>query len=96
MTKAKAHMTANPAKKENATAAAKAASKQDQLIGLLRRPNGATIEELSKATGWQPHSVRGAISGVLKKRLGLVVKSETSAKRGRVYRINRAAAKSAA
>jgi hypothetical protein len=94
MTKAKAQTTTKAAKKEGATV--KTASKQDQLIGLLRRPNGATIEELSKVTGWQPHSVRGAISGVLKKKLGLPVSSETSAKRGRVYRIDRASAKSAA
>ena len=45
-----------------------------------------TVEEMAKATGWQNHSVLGAISGVLRKRLGLTVASERE-ERGRVYRI---------
>ena len=57
------------------------------LRNLLDRKEGATIAEAVKATGWQAHSVRGAISGMLKKKLGLPVKSETVAGRGRVYRI---------
>ncbi len=58
------------------------------LLGdLLRRKGGATIEEAVKATGWQPHSIRGAISGALKKKLGLAVASEAVEGRGRVYRI---------
>ncbi len=48
---------------------------------------GATIEEIVEATGWQAHSVRGAISGALKKKLGLAVTSEKVQARGRVYRI---------
>ena len=48
-------------------------SKQQILITLLTRPQGATLEELIEATGWQRHSVRGTLSGVLKKRLGLPV-----------------------
>ncbi len=66
---------------------ARAGSKQALLIDLLRRPKGATIAEAQKATGWQPHSVRGAISGSLKKKLGLNVTSEVVGRRGRVYRI---------
>lgn len=62
-------------------------TKQALLLELLRRRGGATVEEMVKATGWQPHSVRGAISGALKKKLGLVVSSEKVAGRGRVYRI---------
>ncbi len=62
-------------------------TKQALLIDLLKRKKGATIEELVEATGWQPHSVRGAISGALKKKLGLTVTSEPIEKRGRVYRI---------
>lgn len=62
-------------------------SKQAVLIDLLKRPDGADIDELSRALGWQTHSVRGAISGALKKKLGLAVTSEKSAERGRVYRI---------
>jgi hypothetical protein len=61
-------------------------SKQALVLDLLRRDGGATIAEVAHATGWQPHSVRGAISGTLKKKLGLVVNSEKSS-RGRIYRI---------
>ncbi len=66
---------------------ARAGTKQALLIDLLQRKTGATITDLVHATGWQPHSVRGAISGTLKKKLGLTVTSETIEKRGRVYRI---------
>jgi hypothetical protein len=62
-------------------------SKQAKVIGLLRRPEGATIDEIVAATEWQRHSVRGLISGALKKKLGLVVVSER-ADRGRLYRIS--------
>ncbi len=62
-------------------------TKQALLIDLLRRKKGATIEEIVEATGWQPHSVRGAISGALKKKLGLAVTSGKVEGRGRVYRI---------
>ena len=56
---------------------------------MLRAPEGATIAEIADATGWQPHTVRGAIAGALKKRLGLDVRSEKVEGRGRVYRIPR-------
>jgi predicted ArsR family transcriptional regulator len=62
-------------------------TKQSLLIDLLKRKSGATIDEMGAATGWQPHSVRGAISGALKKKLGLTVASELIGARGRVYRI---------
>ncbi len=65
----------------------RADTKQATLIDLLKRKTGATIADLVKATGWQAHSVRGAISGTLKKKLGLKVTSEQIEKRGRVYRI---------
>src|SRR6266436_1324398 len=48
------------------------ASKQAEVIGLLRRPEGVTVDEVRAATGWQPHTVRGVFSGALKK-LGLAV-----------------------
>jgi len=57
------------------------------MIELLRRPGGATIEEIRAETGWAPHTVRGAMSGALKKRLGLDVRSRTDEARGRVYAI---------
>ena len=63
-------------------------TKQAKLIALLRRPSGATLADLVKATGWQPHTVRGAISGALKKRLGLKVASEKVEGKERVYRLS--------
>ena len=74
-------------KAKTSAAAVRPGTKQAMLIDLLKRRNGATIDELVAATDWQPHSVRGAISGSLKKKLGLTVTSEKVGKRGRVYRI---------
>jgi hypothetical protein len=51
-------------------------SKQAQLVAMLRRKQGATIAQIVEATGWQPHTVRGAFAGALKKKLGLTVTSE--------------------
>ena len=62
-------------------------TKQALLVDLLKSRSGATIAEAVAATGWQAHSVRGTISGTLKKKLGLAVTSEPIEKRGRVYRI---------
>ena len=62
-------------------------TKQALLVDLLRRDGGATVAEIGQATGWQPHSVRGAISGGLKKKLGLTIAADTVDGRGRVYRI---------
>lgn len=70
-----------------ATAGHRDGTKQALLIDLLRRERGATLAEAVAATGWQAHSVRGAISGALKKRLGLTVTSEQVEGRGRVYQI---------
>ena len=55
---------------------ARPASKQARLIELLRLHDGATVDEIVKALDWQAHTVRGAISGALKKKLGLKVESE--------------------
>ncbi len=62
-------------------------SKQAQLIEMLKRRQGSSIEEIVEKFGWQPHTVRGAIAGALKKKLGLDVISEKIDGRGRVYRI---------
>jgi hypothetical protein len=61
-------------------------TKQAKLIEMLRTEGGAAIEEIMVATGWQPHTVRGAIAGALKKKLGLEVSSEKVEGRGRVYK----------
>jgi len=61
------------------------ASKQDMLIAMLSADGGATIAEITTALGWQPHTARGVISGVLKKKLGLPIISEKVEGRGRFY-----------
>jgi predicted ArsR family transcriptional regulator len=78
-----------PAPKPKANPRLREGTKQAQLIAMLKAPAGATIEEIAEATGWQHHTVRGAIAGALKKRLGLDVTSEKVEARGRVYRIKR-------
>src|SRR5215813_12011569 len=61
-------------------------SKQDAVIAMLRRPEGATVDEVAITMGWQRHTVRGLFSGALKKKLGLTLASAKE-ERGRVYRI---------
>ncbi|NQW09454.1 MAG: DUF3489 domain-containing protein [Alphaproteobacteria bacterium] len=62
-------------------------TKQATLIEMLRAQEGATIEEIMAETGWQSHTVRGAMAGALKKKLGLTITSEKIEGRGRVYKI---------
>jgi hypothetical protein len=70
---------AKPAKAGKAapadTPTPRAGTKQALMIEMLRRPEGATVEQIAKATGWQHHTIRGAISGALKKKLGLTVEA---------------------
>ena len=66
--------------------AASKPGKIDKIIAMMRRPKGATISDLTKATAWQAHSVRGAISGTLRKKQGLNIVSEKSGDI-RLYRI---------
>ncbi len=66
-------------------------SKSDTLIAMLSRPEGATIQAMMTATGWQAHSVRGFLAGTLKRKLGKAVTSETT-EGGRTYRIAEASA----
>lgn len=68
------------------TAAKIPAGKLGILVGLLSRPEGALVAEMMEASGWQAHSVRGAIAGALKKKHKLAIVSE-AADRGRVYRL---------
>jgi hypothetical protein len=62
-------------------------TKQAKLIAMLQAKDGATVEEIAAAFGWQNHTVRGALYGALKKKLGLDVASEKVEARGRVYRV---------
>jgi Protein of unknown function (DUF3489) len=61
-------------------------SKKAHIIAMLRAPGGATIEAMARAANWQPHSVRGFLAGVVRKKLGLTLVS-ADAENGRVYRI---------
>jgi hypothetical protein len=62
-------------------------SKQAEVLGLLRRPQGTTIPTIMEATGWQQHSVRGFLAGIVRKKLGLTLRSEKPNDGDRVYRI---------
>lgn len=68
-------------------AVASKTSKTDQVLRLLRHARDASIADISTATGWQPHSVRGFLSGTVKKRLGLNVISEKDKNGVRRYRV---------
>ena len=70
-------------------------TKHDRVLGLLQAKGGTTIAAISKATGWQPHSVRGFFAGVVRKKLGLTLESEKT-KSGRIYRIVKAKASASA
>jgi hypothetical protein len=61
---------------------ASSVTKQDQVLAMLRRPNGASVAEIAGATDWQPHSVRGFMSGALKKRLKIDVVSSKDERSG--------------
>ncbi len=63
-------------------------SKQAQVIELLRRPEGATINQICEATGWKQHTVRGTFAGAFKKKLGLQITSAKESGGRRVYRIS--------
>ena len=62
-------------------------SKTAQILDLLKRPGGASSKELMKATGWLPHSVRGFLSGTVRKKLGLTVISTKAEDGQRTYSV---------
>lgn len=62
-------------------------TKQATMIAMLQSEGGATITEIAAATSWQLHTVRGAMAGPLKKKLGLTITSQEAEGRGRVYRV---------
>src|SRR5258705_11987439 len=64
-------------------------SKQEHVLGLLRAASGATIKNITQVTGWQSHSVRGFLAGVVRKKLKLILQSE-KIDGERIYRIVRA------
>ena len=80
-TQKKARPAGKPKRKD------KAGSKQDRVLALLRRPDGATLDILAKATGWQHHSIRGFLAGMVRKKLKLPLRSE-KVDGARIYRIS--------
>lgn len=88
MTKQKVKRSAAPKKRVATPAPAESPkTKLGQLEGMLRRKEGATIAQIVAALNWQAHSVRGAISGSLKKKQGLTITNESIEGGDRVYRI---------
>jgi len=92
--KSKSAKKAGPAKKApKAPKGAKKAkparegSKTDKVLELLKRPGGATNKDLMKATGWQPHSVRGFLSGTIGKKMGMTVTSTKGEDGERTYSV---------
>jgi len=84
---AKTANTATDGTARNGRPSRKPKTKLAQLEAMLRRPDGATIEQISKSLVWQAHSVRGAMSGALKKKQGLTITNEKIDGGRRVYRI---------
>jgi hypothetical protein len=83
----KAKRSREASKAEAMAPTAREGSTKAIVLELLRRPDGATLADIQSATGWQPHSVRGFISGSLGKKMGLTVESFKTPEGARAYRI---------
>lgn len=90
MTKSRSTLKTAVATPETTSQQASPKGKLGALVALLLQPDGATLQAMQDATGWQAHSVRGAIAGSLKKKLGFTVTSEKTDV-GRIYRIAKGA-----
>jgi len=86
--KGKAGKKATPVRAKNSTTP-RAESKGAKILALIRRPKGATLAELAKLTGWQNHSIRGFLSGVVGKKMGITVESAKREDGERVYSIRK-------
>jgi hypothetical protein len=73
--KRKARASAKPGNASADKPTPRTGTKQARMIEMLMRPEGATVEQIAEATGWQKHTIRGAISGALKKKLGLTIEA---------------------
>jgi hypothetical protein len=82
-----ANKQAQPA--SNQATPARPGSKKTTILELLRRPNGATLTEIAKATLWQNHSIRGFLSGTLRKKMSLPVESSRNQAGDRTYRLTK-------
>ena len=91
LTRSKAKPAAKRAKQSAKTlkpaAVARRGSKTAKVLDLLKRPGGASLKELMKTTGWQPHSVRGFLSGTLQKKMGLKLESSRGEGEERAYHL---------
>jgi Protein of unknown function (DUF3489) len=89
--RAKAAKKANLGKKTptgaKTTRAARPGSKAAMVMDLLKRPDGVGLRELMKATGWQPHSVRGFLSSTIRKKLAMTVTSTKAENGERTYSV---------
>ena len=85
----KAATSTKKASRGRKAATAREGSKKAQIISMLQQPNGATLGALIDLTGWQPHSVRGFLSGGLSKKMGLNVQAFKREGGERAYRIAR-------
>jgi hypothetical protein len=83
----KGHKAAKAAKQPKPAASAREGSKTSKILDLLKRPGGTSAKELMRATGWQPHSVRGFLSGTVGKKMGLAVSSTKGEDGERTYSV---------